>query len=70
MSQIQAFLFDKNYYNTKSAARWLAFHGKIPIKSVHTTNNYYRYRMIEPVKYGKYRTIYIDKGIMAVVRIQ
>lgn len=50
---IQAVLFDKNYWNTKNARTYLRASNKKPIKRVHTTDNYFRYRLIEP-NYNKY----------------
>ena len=45
---IQAVLFDKNYWNTNQAREYLKKNGKQPIKRVHTTDKYHRYRLIEP----------------------
>ena len=57
---IQAVLFDKNYWNTNDARAQLKASGYQPIKKVHITDKYYRYRLIEP-NYNKYHYI-IKRG--------
>ncbi len=57
---IQAVLFDKNYWNTNDARAQLKASGHQPIKKVHITDKYYRYRLIEP-NYNKYHYI-IKRG--------
>jgi len=57
---IQAVLFDKNYWNTNKARAHLKASGHQPIKKVHITDKYYRYRLIEP-NYNKYHYI-IKRG--------
>ena len=55
--KIQAMLFDKNYWTTNDARTYLKKSNKKPIKRVHITDNYYRYRLIEP-NYNKYNYIF------------
>ena len=45
---IQAVLFDKNYWNTKDAREYLMMYDHHPIKKVHITDKYYRYRLLQP----------------------
>ena len=45
---LQALLFLKSYYNKNQAKNYLKRHNIIPIKDIHTTNKYYRCRLIEP----------------------
>jgi len=54
---IQAVLFDKNYWNTTNARAHLKASNKNPIKRVHITDNYLRYRLIEP-NYKKYHYLF------------
>jgi hypothetical protein len=54
---IQAILFDKLYWNTNDARIYLKESNKKPIKRVHITDNYYRYRLIEP-DYDNYYYIF------------
>ena len=37
---IQAFLFDKSYWNTSNSREYLKIYGYHPIKKVHTTDKY------------------------------
>ena len=50
---IQAVLFDKSYWTTNQARNYLNKNGYIPIKRVHTTDKYHRWRLLEP-NYKKY----------------
>jgi hypothetical protein len=68
MIEIQAVLFDKNEYTSKDALQWLKKHELSPIKRVHVTKNYLRYRINEPTKYTKMRTIKKD-GIDIIIGI-
>ena len=43
---IQATLFDKLYWSTSQARDYLNKYGYHPIKRVHTTDKYHRYRLI------------------------
>lgn len=54
---IQAILFNKDYWNTNEARTYLKKSNKKPIKRVHTTDTYHRYRLIEP-DYDNYRYIF------------
>ena len=48
------------YWNTSQAHEYLKKSGYNPIKRVHTTDKYHRYRLIEP-DYNKYHYI-IKRG--------
>ena len=52
----QAVLFNINDWNTNDCRKWLTNHDYIPLKRVHKTNTFFRYRIIHP-NYNKY--IYI-----------
>ena len=45
---IQSVIFDKNYWKIASARKWLKEHDMVPIKPVHITTNFYRFRIREP----------------------
>lgn len=66
MSKVQAVLFNKNYWTKSKARSWLHSHDYAPIKPVHTTNNYLRYRICEPTLHN-YRTQSFGKNIKAVI---
>lgn len=70
MSQIQSVLFDKSYYSRKSSLNWLIKHKLKPLKSVHITKNYYRYRLKDPKKYKYFRIISITDNIKFVLGFQ
>ena len=50
---VQAVLFDINDWNTNDCRKWLYNQGYLPIKRVHTTNTFFRYRVIQ-TNYNKY----------------
>lgn len=68
MSTIQSVLFDKNFYTTEDACKWLHKHKLKPIKKVHETENYYRYRLQEPCKQCTCRTIQLKPGLKMLVK--
>lgn len=70
MSHIQAVLFDKDMWSTGRARRWLMAKGYQPIKRVHTTKKYYRYRLVEPSAGFKYRMKVIGDGIRFVMGVR
>jgi hypothetical protein len=49
----QAVLFYINDWNTNDCRKWLNNHDYIPLKRVHKTNTFFRYRIIQP-NYNKY----------------
>lgn len=49
-SSVQAILFDRNYYTLAQTKTFLKRHGLSPIKEVHKTDKYYRYRLTVPSK--------------------
>ena len=57
---LQAVLFYKDYWNTTKARQHLNQEGLKPIKRVHTTDKYHRYRITEP-NYNIYNYI-IKRG--------
>ena len=60
---IQAVLFDRGVWDTKHARAFLARHGMRPIKPVHKTDNYLRYRLLEPVHGARYRIVDAGQGV-------
>lgn len=69
MSNLQSILFDKKIWSIPLSKQWLIKHHYHPIKPVHKTNNYFRYRLKYPYKNNKYRTIHLGKntGIKAIL---
>jgi len=67
MIEPQAIIFKKTHYSKRSSANWLKYHGFKPIKKVHESVNYYRYRLKEPdEEMYYYRLIPINNGIKMV----
>lgn len=60
---IQAVLFSKNYYTTSQARKWLKKENLKPIKRVHKTNKYLRYRIKNPSEFNYLRTFSIGNKI-------
>jgi arsenate reductase-like glutaredoxin family protein len=68
--EIQAILFNINSWDTKKAREWLKKHGYNPIKRVHKTQQFLRYRLIEPTSNVKYRVKEIGQGIKYIFEIK
>ncbi len=66
--KVQAVLFSKEIYDTHSARRWLRRHNYTPIKRVHETTRFLRYRIREPdYNNYEYTTKYITTGIKMII---
>jgi hypothetical protein len=66
-THIQALLFDKNHFTEKSAEKWINDHDYRPIKPMHETENYYRYRLHTPKGLRNLRTIDFGNYIKAII---
>jgi hypothetical protein len=64
---IQSIKFDREYFNTNQARYWLRMHGYQVIKRVHKTSKYLKYRLQEPNKSIKYKTIKLSDGVKAII---
>lgn len=49
-------LFDKKKYSLLEAFKWLDDHNLVPIKPVHETDNYLRFRIQNPVLFHNLKT--------------
>lgn len=67
MSDIQSILFSKKYFDSTKARIWLKKHHYKPIKRVHITKSYLRYRLKTPDQ-GNYITKRIEKGIKIIIK--
>lgn len=65
----QAILFRKDTFTKSKAEKWLKDHNYTPIKKVHITNDYLRYRLREPNSAVPMRIISLTKGIRMIVMI-
>ena len=69
MSDIQALLFDKNYYNKRDIKSFLKIHNFVPCKKINETKTLYRQILIKPnYKKFKYRLYNIITGLDAIVK--
>ena len=69
MTVTQAVMFRKDMYDTARCRRWLMKHKLFPIKKVHETSTFYRYRIKETDDNHEYRTKQISPGIKLVIDI-
>ena len=69
-SHIQSVLFDKEAYKPYEARMWLKRHDLTPIKRLHETEGFYRYRITKPSRNLKYRVISLGEHIKAVISIK
>ena len=64
---IQAINFPKKKFTTEKARTWLKKNKHKPIKRVHETPNYYRYRLMNPKKFKSYRIKELSSGVKLVL---
>lgn len=62
---LHAILFDKKLFSLPNAKEWLRRHDYVPLKDVHETKGYWRFRISPPVK-GIYYSKFITDGILFV----
>lgn len=66
-SEIQAVLFDRNYWDITHARQELNKMGFKPIKEVHITDKFLRYRIKNPENYERLRNRKTNKHIEFVI---
>ena len=59
-SKIQAIIFKNDRFTSKQARDYLKKHKLKPIKRVHKTDNFLRYRLRDPADFKRFRTIKRD----------
>ncbi len=67
--EVQAVLFPRSSWTARGAKAWLKENKYVPIKRVHKTKHFCRYRIIDPAKFSDYRTTILDDGIHLVMGI-
>ena len=67
MSSIQAVLFKKDKFTTDQCRSWLKLYKIKPMKRVHVTSSYYRYRIQDPSKFKRFVTKILDPDIDVVI---
>lgn len=66
-SAIQAIVFEKRYWTTSKARKWLKKNNLQPIKQVHETGLSYRYRIRNPKIFSHFITKKIDVGLKLII---
>ena len=64
---LQSLLFARDKYTPKEAIEYLKEHDIEPIKKVHKTEHYLRYRITSPKDYKRYRTSAFSNNIKAII---
>lgn len=67
MSLVQAVLFEKEKFTPIKARSWLKRHNHTPIKRAHLTENYYRYRIMDPDKLMDFITQDLGEGVKLIL---
>lgn len=65
--EVQSVMFDKSKFTQSQAERTLNEMHYQPIKSVHITPNYYRYRIIDPARFHHLVTSHAQNGVLLVM---
>jgi hypothetical protein len=65
---IQSVLFDRSKFDARMAMSFLRKMNLKPIKRVHKTKTYYRYRISNPNNKSKYVTKKLTDGVMIVLK--
>jgi len=60
---VQSVSFPLSEWNASSSRQWLRKHNYNPTKAAHFTQNFIRYRLLEPKGYYNYRTIVLPNGV-------
>ena len=70
MTVTQAVIFRRDMYDPARCRRWLMKHKLNPIKKVHITTNYLRYRIKEPdYDHYEYKTKQISDGVKIILGV-
>ena len=64
---IQSIIFDKNIWSLTRAKHYLLYHNLHPIKEMHETDHYYRFRLEQPRTHARYITKQIAKGLKIII---
>lgn len=66
-NQVQAILFKKDKWSSKKSLFWLKEHNYNPIKEVHITKNFRRYRIRNPDKFKRFITKKLKNNIDLII---
>lgn len=68
-TDIQAVTFNKKHWTTKLANEYIRKHKWKPIKRVHRTKSYLRYRLIDPKIFRSFITLKLKNHINLIIGI-
>jgi hypothetical protein len=66
-TEVQAVIFPINKFTKSMANQWLSENKFIPIKAVHKTANFYRYRIQNPNKFNRFADKKLSNGIQLIL---
>lgn len=64
--EVQSIMFERSKWTPRRARQWLLRHGYVPVKVMHPTKRYFRYRLNDPDLYVSFRTIRLGDGVLGV----
>jgi hypothetical protein len=67
MSKTQAIILSKEFFTEMEAEKWIMFHRYHPIKPVHETKQYYRFRLENPRDFSHFITKEIEDGVKLII---
>lgn len=67
---IQAIIFDNKRWLVSEAKRWLTQHGYKPIKPVHRTVGFLRFRLQDPSQFSSFYIKKLPDGIELVIGVK
>lgn len=67
---VHSVLFDNKKWLVSEARKWLKEHNLKPIKPVHKTVNFHRYRIVDPKEFSSFYTKKLPDGIELVIGVK
>ena len=63
---VQSVIFDKKHWNKKDSKKWLINH-KFKVLKIDDTDNYYRFRQLNPDYKKKFNTISLNNNVKLII---
>lgn len=67
VSTIQSIIFDRKYWSSIEARKWISKHNLRPIKPAHLTKNKIRFRLEDPKLFNRFRIKRLPNNIELVI---
>jgi len=67
MTKVQSIIFDRTRWTPKAAMKWLRRHHDKPIKAMHSTKHFFRYRLHNPHEFHRFITKKLPNGIDLII---